>query len=166
MPSVSIIDPAAPIPADTVVVGVVPGERGPRLARGAKPIEAELGRQLTAALRALNATGRADEVLRIPTLGLAPFDVVVTTGLGDDARNPESIRRAVGAALRTLDDRATVHVAIDGPVGALAEGALLGSYRFTEYKSTATKPALRRVTLAAEDDAQARAELKRAKIVV
>jgi leucyl aminopeptidase len=166
MPNVSISDPTAPLTADAVVVGVVPGERGPRLARGAKPVEAELGRQLVAALRALGATGRLDEVLRIPTLGLASFPLVVATGLGDDARDPESIRRAVGAALRTLDDRAAVHVAIDGPVGALAEGALLGSYRYTDYKSAATKPALRRVTLAADDDAQARAELKRAKVVV
>jgi len=166
MPNVSLSDPTAPVTADAVVVGVVPGERGPRLARGAKPVEAELGQQLSVALRALGATGRADEVLRIPTLGLAPFPLVVATGLGADARNPENIRRAVGAALRTLDDRATVHVAIDGPVGALAEGALLGSYRYTDYKSTASKPALRRITLAADDDAQARAELKRAKVVV
>jgi leucyl aminopeptidase len=165
MPNVSISDPAAPITADAVVVGIVPGERGARLARGSKPVEAELGRQLLAALRALGATGHLDEVLRIPTLGLASFPLVVATGLGEDPRNAESIRRAVGAALRTLDDRATVHVAIDGPAGVLAEGALLGSYRYTDYKSTAAKPALRRITLAS-DDAQARGDLKRAKVVV
>ena len=162
MPSVSAVDPNAPINADAVVVGVVAGERGPRLAPGAKPVEALLGRQLTAALRALGATGAADEVLRIPTLGLAPFPLVIATGLGEDPRSAESLRRAVGAALRAIGGQSNVHVAIDGPVGALAEGAVLGSYRYTAYKSNASRAALRKITLAAADD---RSELRRARVV-
>ena len=162
MPSVSAVDPNAPISADAVVVGVLGGERGPRLARGAKPVEALLGRQLAAALRALGATGAADEVLRIPTLGLAPFPLVIATGLGEDPRSAESLRRAVGAALRAIGGQSNVHVAIDGPVGALAEGAVLGSYRYTAYKSNASRAALRKITLAAADD---RSELRRARVV-
>jgi leucyl aminopeptidase len=166
MVTVSITDPAAPIAADAVIVGVVPGDRGPRLARGAKPVEAALGKKLLAALGTLGASGKAGEVLTVPTLGLADFPLVVATGLGDDPKSAESLRRAVGAAVRTLSTHAQVHIAIDGPVGALSEGAQLGSYSFTMYKSTGGKPALRRITIAAEDGAAAKAELKRARIVV
>ncbi|MGH8959864.1 MAG: leucyl aminopeptidase [Jatrophihabitantaceae bacterium] len=166
MVTVSISDPAGPIAADAVIVGLIPGERGPRLARGAKPVEAVLGKQLREALKALDASGKADEVLKVPTLGLAQFPLVVATGLGEDATSAESLRRAVGAAVRVLGAHAHVHIAIDGPVGALAEGAQLGNYTFTAYKSTGAKPALRRITIAAADDAAAKAELRRARVVV
>ena len=87
MVSVSLHDPTTLPDADAVVVGVVPGNTGPRLARGAKPVEALMGRTLLAALRTLGATGKPDEVLKVPTLGLAPFPLVVATGLGADARS-------------------------------------------------------------------------------
>ena len=87
---------------------------------------------------------------------------MIATGLGEDPRSAESVRRAVGAALRAIGGQSSVHVAIDGPVGALAEGAVLGSYRYTAYKSNAGKPALRKITLAAADD---RSELRRARVV-
>ncbi|HEU5265900.1 MAG TPA: leucyl aminopeptidase, partial [Jatrophihabitans sp.] len=56
-----------------------------------------------------------------------------------------------------------VHVAIDAAPGALAEGALLGAYSYTAYKSTPNEQALRRVTIAAP--ASARTEVRRAAIV-
>jgi len=166
MVSVSLHDPSTLPDADAVVVGVVPGNNGPRLARGAKPVEAVLGRTLLAALRTLGATGQPEEVLKVPTLGLAPFPLVVATGLGADARSAESLRRAVGAAVRGLGHHAHVHLALDGPPGALSEGAQLGAYAFDRYKSSAERPALRRITLGATDDPSAKAELKRARAVV
>jgi leucyl aminopeptidase len=166
MVSVALTDPAAAITADAVIVGLVPGARRPWLAPGGKPVEAALGKRLLAALATLGASGKADEVWKVPTLGRAEFPLVVATGLGDDPKSPESLRRAVGAAVRTLSAHAHVHIAIDGPLGALAEGAQLGNYSFTAYKSGATKPALRKITIAAADGAAARADLKRARIVV
>ena len=163
MVSLSVVDPSAPIAADAVVVGLLPGARGPRLAPGAKAVEAALGSRLRTALAALGARGAAEEVHRIPTLGLAPFPLVVTTGLGDDPKNPESVRRAVGAAVRTLAANTHVHLAIDAAVGVLAEGAGLGAYSFTTYKSSATKPALRKITIGA---APSSVEVRRAKAVV
>ena len=70
------------------------------------------------------------------------------------------MRRAAGAALRTLGDHSRVHLAIDAAAGALAEGALLGSYAFTEYKSAPKRRSLRAVTLAAPSSAKA--EVKQA----
>ena len=163
MVSLSIIDPSAPLRADAVVVGLLPRARGPRLAAGAQAVDAALGSRLRSALAALGASGAAEEVHKIPTLGLAPFPLVVATGLGDDPKNPESVRRAVGAAVRALSGSTHVHVAIDAPVDAIAEGAGLGAYSFTEYKSAGTKPALRKITIGA---AAASAELRRARAVV
>jgi leucyl aminopeptidase len=85
---------------------------------------------------------------------------VVATGLGDDAGSAEAVRRATGAALRRLTGRRRVHIAIDAPTGALVEGALLGAYEFTTYKSQAKKQALRRITIPGA--AAQRAELRRA----
>jgi leucyl aminopeptidase len=55
-----------------------------------------------------------------------------------------------------------VHIAIDGPLGALAEGAALGAYAFTEYQSGAPAAKLRTITLGGDNDKSAKAELKRA----
>jgi leucyl aminopeptidase len=165
MPSVSLADPSTSISADAVVVGVIAGSDGPQLAPGAKPVDAALGHRLAAALKAAGASGKPDEVTKIPTLGLAPFPLVVATGLGPDGSDTEQVRRGVGAALRTLTDRKHVHIAIDAPIDATAEGALLGSYAFTTYKSSATKPVLRKITIAAQSGAAATAALRRARIV-
>ncbi|PZS19348.1 MAG: leucyl aminopeptidase [Pseudonocardiales bacterium] len=165
MTSVSLVDPSASITADAVVVGILSGSNGPRLAPGAKVVDAALGKRLAVALKAAGATGKPDDVVKIPTLGLAPFALVVACGLGPDARQAEQVRRGVGAALRVLNDHRHVHVAIDAPVGAITEGALLGSYTFDTYKSSATKPALRRITVAAKASAGATAQLRRARVV-
>ena len=164
-PSVSVVAPTAQIRADAVVVGVHSSAEGPRIAAGADLVDAALGGRLYEALRALGGTGRPDEVLKVPTLGLADFPLVVATGLGpDDAGDPaEAARRATGAALRTLTAQRRVHLAIDAPAGALAEGALLGAYAFTDYKPTAAKRALRTITIAAGPSA--RAAVKRAQVI-
>jgi leucyl aminopeptidase len=159
-PTVSLVPPSAALRADAVVVGVLGGTDGPRLAPGAEPVDAALDGRLLKALRVLGARGRADEVSRVPTLGLSDVPLVVAAGLGDGPADAETARRAIGAAVRALAGHRRVHLAIDAPVAALAEGALLGAYTFTEYKSRPAKPALRTVTISAP--ASARAELRRA----
>ena len=163
MPSVSIVSPSAPLRADAVVVGVLNGADGPRLAPGAEPIDEALDGKLLKALRTLRAKGRPDEVSRIPTLGLADFPLIVATGLGGADFDAEAARRAVGAAIRALAGSQRVHLAIDAPAGALAEGALLGAYSFAEYKSKPPKIALRTVTLNGSNGAKA--DLRRAATV-
>jgi leucyl aminopeptidase len=143
-----------------VVVGTVRTGRGVALAPGADGVDKATGKRLLDALHAVDATGRPDEVLKIPTLGRGDVPLVVATGLGDDAGSAEAVRRATGAALRRLTGRRRVHIAIDAPTGALVEGALLGAYEFTTYKSQAKKQALRRITIPGA--AAQRAELRRA----
>ncbi|MCL2782194.1 MAG: leucyl aminopeptidase [Actinomycetia bacterium] len=148
----------------TVVVGVLAGASGPQLAPGAERIEAALGGRLATALRAVEATGKPDEVFKLPTLGQAPFALVVATGIGPRL-DAESARRAVGAALRALPKHADVHVALAADPGAIVEGALLGAHTFTAYKSDGAPPALSLLTIAgpASDDAQA--AVNRAQVV-
>ena len=88
-----------------------------------------------------------DEVTRLPSFGQGPFPVVAVAGLGaPDAAGgyrPEAVRRAAGAASRALGGRRSV-VSLLAAVGgtpdadrlhAVGEGALLGAYEFTAYKS-------------------------------
>jgi leucyl aminopeptidase len=163
MPSISVTSPTAAIRADAVVIGLRSTKDGPRPAPGAEPVEAVLGDRLNEALRVLGAKGRQEEIVKIPTLGLADYPLVVCAGLGDDPGDGEATRRAAGAALRALTGSRRVHLALDAPPGALAEGALLGAYAFSSYKSKPAKQALRAITLAAP--ASARAEVRRAVIV-
>ena len=162
MPSVSVVAPSAPLRADAVVVGLREGADGPELLPGAEAVTGALGDRLLAGLRALGATGKADEITKLATLGLAEFPLVVAAGVGTAAED-EALRRTVGAALRGLSSSRRVHVAIDGPAGAIAEGVLLGAYAFTDYKSKARKRALRTVTV--RGDAAARAALRRATVI-
>ncbi|WP_375474956.1 leucyl aminopeptidase [uncultured Jatrophihabitans sp.] len=178
-------DPAAPLPAaplprvttaapdasgraDAVVIGLHQSGAGATLAAGAGPLADALGDRLAAALDALDAEGRPGEVLKIPTLGLADAPLLVATGLGPAPADgtqidAETARRAVGAALRVLTGRRRVHVAIDAPAGALAEGALFGAYSYPAYKSAPPKRALRTVTVSAP--ASARADVRRAAVL-
>ena len=171
MPKVVLVA-AHPIPpADAVVVGVHSAGSGVELAPGAAIVDDALGGRLVSALRAAGATGKADEVLKIPTLGLAPFPLVVATGLGArdaDAADGEQLRRAVGAAIRSLAaDVRRVHLAVGDQMGAAAEGALFGGYTFTEYKLEAKRPALTAVSIGVNDPKStvARAALRRARIL-
>jgi len=161
---VALVDRSAPLAGDVVVVGILSSTSGPKLAPGASPVDEALGGTLLAGLRAAGAAGKADEVTKVPTLGLADFPLVVACGLGTEL-TAESVRRGVGAALRGLASKKSITVAIDGPVDALAEGAALGAYSYTAYKSGSTARAARKISIAATADAANKAALKRAKVL-
>ena len=84
-------------------------------------------------LKAMGATGKADEVIKMPAEG---FQLLAFTGLGKAARKypHETLRRAAGAATRSLAGNNTVAYSLPTPdiesVNAIAEGAVLGSYLF------------------------------------
>ncbi len=113
--------------ADALVVGVFQGSGSPV----PSPVIDELG--LTAALTALGATGKPEEIIKIATTALAggpagppgrhrlPVPVVAAAGLGPEPRRPagdgaadgeerqaylERLRRAAGAAARELGSAA------------------------------------------------------------
>lgn len=163
-------DPAR-LEVDALVVGVAQRDGDPViLDDGALP--PSLAAHLGALLVPLGVHGRPDEVVRVPTGGHATAPVAVLTGVGAaEAEGPahETLRKAAGAALRSLADLARVAVLLPAEtleeVVALGEGALLGSYRFSRYRE-ADEPGVSEVLvvtdLAGERDgrtAVARAEV-------
>ena len=93
------------IDADAVVIGVIKGQDGPVLAPGAADLDQALGGGLAATLATLGATGQAEEVTRLPGGGPVTALVIAAVGLGPDGNGtvePETLRRAAGAAVRTL----------------------------------------------------------------
>ena len=155
MSTLSLVEPSVEaVRADALVVGLVKTPDGPRLAPGAEEVDRALNGELLPALVALGATGAEDEVVKLATLGRLGVPVIATTGLGDAGANGDpvpldAVRRAVGAASRALHGRSRVAVALAVASGeastpelvrAAAEGALLGSYSFTTYRSDSTLP--------------------------
>ncbi|MGK5672681.1 leucyl aminopeptidase [Micromonospora sp. URMC 106] len=184
-------DPAE-LAVDAIVIGVhsQTGEQDATnglagtllLASGAESIAAAFDGKLTETLALLGATGGPGEVIKLATLGTVTAPVVAAVGLGPEptgaAPAPETLRRAAGAAVRALAGAPRVALALplpddaDAPAAlrAVAEGALLGGYRFAGYK-TRPQPARREpvaeVLVAVPDagDAGARAEIARAEAV-
>ncbi|MEV0397931.1 leucyl aminopeptidase [Polymorphospora rubra] len=148
-------DPAE-LAVDAIVIGLhsrTEPEDGPAgtllLATGGESIAVAFDGRLTETLALLGATGAPGEVTKLATLGTVTAPLVAAVGLGPEpsgaAPAPETLRRAAGAAVRALAGAGTVALALplpddeDAPsaLRAVAEGALLGGYRFAGYK---TKP--------------------------
>jgi leucyl aminopeptidase len=160
----------------------------PLLAPGAESVAVAFEGRLAETLALLGATGVVGEVTKLATLGTITAPVVAAVGLGPvpagGAVATETLRRAAASAIRALAGAGRVAVALPAPdtalrgsaedgsaaLRAIAEGVLLGTYRFAGYK---TKPApgrrdpVQAVTLHVADatDRTAKAEIRRAGIV-
>lgn len=94
---------------------------------------------LLAALADLGATGKEDEIIRLPGTSIR---LLVFTGLGKVQRKypHEVLRRAAGGATRALAGNPEVSFAmpvLDLPsVSAIAEGACIAAYSFEEFRGT------------------------------
>ncbi|MFN8078845.1 MAG: leucyl aminopeptidase [Kineosporiaceae bacterium] len=134
---------AATVAADALVVAVASGPDGPRVL-GTGLLPPGLVRRVRSVLEPLGITGTADEVHRLTSDGALAAGLVVLTGVGPlgggrALPSSEALRRAAGAATRSLAGLRTVAFAmpVDGErLGAVCEGALLGAYAFTRYRST------------------------------
>jgi leucyl aminopeptidase len=131
--------------ADALVIGIFQGADGPVPTLGTDQID------VTAALTALGATGKLEEITKIPTADRLATPVVAAVGLGaapspDDSeryRYLERLRRAAGVATRDLSSGRIRRIAIALPTDqpdeaeAVALGALLGGYAFRKYRTSA-----------------------------
>ena len=157
--------------ADAIVVAVAQTPDGPEVL-GAGRLPGKTVAALAALLPALGVSGKADEVVRIPAGEDLAATVLVLTGVGpaDGVVPPEALRRAAGAAVRSLAGTADVVLALPADdaaqVGAVAEGALLGAYRFDHYKTSDPAP-VARLELASPvaRDKDAKAALARAQAI-
>ena len=94
---------------------------------------------LLQALADLGATGKADEVIKVPGISTR---LILFTGLGkiQSTYDHETLRRAAGAAARSLGGHAAATFSLPAKnaeaVKAIAEGAALGSYLFDTFRGT------------------------------
>jgi leucyl aminopeptidase len=148
----------APVLAPVVGVGAADAASGPAaaaapavVAAGTVAAEAALGDpeqgSLADTLAALGFEGKAGQVVKLPTAALpgewaAPVLAVVGLGPAPDATPEptpldEILRRAAAAGVRALAGTNTVGLAFGydqpGQLYAIALGARLGAYQFTEY---------------------------------
>jgi leucyl aminopeptidase len=120
--------------------------------------------EIEAGLRALEATGGSEQVHRLVVSSL-PVSSVLTIGLGKPRSEwpADTIRGAAGVAARSLGGAEAVITTLtelpgDDVCSAAVEGLILGSYRFTAFRTDKTAPkdkGLRKITvLATSKDAK------------
>jgi leucyl aminopeptidase len=135
------------------------GERSdpPELAPGAAAVADALGIDLVRELVAVDHDGTVGAVARIPTRGAIPAPTLLVVGLGKAAdAGTLQLRRAAAAAANAAERVpslvTTLHTALPRlgvaeAAQAVAEGVLLGAYRFGSYRSEARPFELERVLL-------------------
>ena len=128
---------------------------------------------LLTTLHSMGASGEVDEVIKLPSKS---NKLIVFTGLGKIESNfsPELLRRAAGAASRHLLGNDSASFALPhksvAEIAAIAEGAALGSYAFTEFRGSskgAQKNPLSSITVVTRfaNTAQAKTAARRAEII-
>ena len=127
--------------SQALVIGLAQGEKGLVLETGTAQIDEA---DLLEALHDLGATGKSDEVIKLPG---TTSKLLVITGLGKQhargAYPHEVLRRAAGAAARALAGIESAAFALPcaklPAVAAIAEGALLGAYTFDDFRGSTKK---------------------------
>ncbi|OBF69962.1 leucyl aminopeptidase [Mycobacterium sp. 852002-51613_SCH5001154] len=138
---------------------------GAAVAAGESLLAADAVAEIESGLRALDATGGSEQVHRLVVPSL-PVSSVLTIGLGKPRPEwpADTVRRAAGVAARSLGTAEAVILTLPGDFdadvcSAAVEGLILGSYRFTEFRSGKTAPkdkGLQKITvLSAAKDAKA-----------
>ncbi|NUR07330.1 MAG: leucyl aminopeptidase [Nocardioidaceae bacterium] len=127
--------------ADVVAIGVVRTAKGLQAAPGGRGVADAYGRKFAPLLSTLGFTGKRGEVAKLPTGGTIKSPMLVLVGLGaEDDVDAAGLRRAAGIAIRTVSNAATLALALPArdaaEVRAVAEGAMLGAYAFTTYKTS------------------------------
>ena len=133
---------ARDLAADAIIVAIAQGTDGPVLLAPAGEADAALGGGLLGTLTALGASGRAEEVTKMVSGGRLAAPLIAAVGVGPEAAagDLEALRRAAGAAVRSLASATvrTIGLAMPAQDAARAEavalGALLGGYAFGRYR--------------------------------
>lgn len=136
---------------------------GAVVAAGEPFLPADAVAEIEAGLRALEATGGSEQIHRLVVASL-PVASVLTIGLGKPRSEwpADVIRRAAGVAARSLGGAEAVITTLTELPGesgedvrsAAVEGLILGSYRFTAFRTDKTAPkdkGLRKITVLASE---------------
>jgi leucyl aminopeptidase len=105
-------------------------------------LDAEAIGEIEVALTALGAKGGAEQLTRLVVPSL-PVASVLAVGLGKprDEYPADVVRRAAGVAARSLSGAETIITTLSElDLAATIEGLILGSYRFSDFRSKKTAP--------------------------
>ncbi|GAB7520080.1 leucyl aminopeptidase [Rhodococcus qingshengii] len=124
-------------PAEVLIVGIYQDPAGPVIAAPGIGVDARTAAELAALLSAVGATGKPEEVTRIPAPSETGVRSVVAVGLGEQlAVDDEQIRKSAGAAARTLSGVESVVCTMSLlDLAATAEGLALGAFSFDAHKA-------------------------------
>jgi leucyl aminopeptidase len=123
--------------ADVLVLGVRATDDGPRLVA-----EDAAFADLAAGLAAIGVTGGVDELVRVPA-SIGSARSIALVGIGSSAPTEDTLRYAAGTATRRLTGVASLVFALptlsSAEVLAVLEGAAIGAYSYTAYRSSSLK---------------------------
>jgi leucyl aminopeptidase len=131
--------------ADVLIVGLFEGEN--QLAGAGAEVDEALGGVISELIRQGDVKGKRDELMLVHTFGKLPAPRVLLSGLGKrEEYSLEALRSLAAVRVRYLRKLGVEHAATAAPGGsipfsaeqagqAIAEGALLGLYRFDVHKS-------------------------------
>lgn len=133
--------------ADLLALGVLAGDSVSTTA----PLDAldkVLAGALADVIQRQEFTGKKDQTVEIETLGRLPAKRLMLVGLGDEAKlDAEGLRTFSARAARAANAAKATSLAfgipakLDGDMArSLAEGVVLGAYRFTKYLTGDRKP--------------------------
>jgi len=156
--------------SDVLVVGLGALNKKLQIESGTAQVDSTA---LLSILNAMGATGKNDEVIKLPGKS---SKLIVFTGLGkiELNYNPEVLRRAAGAAARELSGNKSASFSLPHKsvveLAAIAEGAALGSYSFTDFLGNSKKDqkdplSIVNVLTKFTDTAQAKSAARRAEII-
>ncbi|GAB2447379.1 leucyl aminopeptidase [Conyzicola lurida] len=127
-------EPILSIDADVLVIGVASSDDGPVLLTDVAEIL-----ELAPSLAGIGVSGGADELVRLPFAGAAAGSLALI-GVGSKNVTADSLRSASGSAARQLRGISSVVIALpaadDTQLLAVLEGAAIGAYGYTDYRSS------------------------------
>lgn len=129
-------------------------------------VDGDVADAVRTALTAVAATGAAEEVVRVPSPAGLSARSIVAVGTGSSDPDAETVRRAAGAAARSLTTATSAVLAPPSAalLEAAVEGALMGAYRYlAEGLSAKADAGLQRLVVAT-DEADAGDALTRAHV--
>lgn len=165
----STVAPGAKYEVNALIIGVTSSDNGLQIAGGAHSLSGDRA----STLAKLGFKGKASATLALPGAEGDAAPILIFAGLGkaekDGTVKPETLRRAVGAAVRAANGMELTSVAIAVPsssadlITAAAEGASLGAWAWNSYKSKDITTPVASIQIVA-DGADAAETVKRAEI--
>ena len=134
--------PPTEVNCDAILVGAFSRDESFELDAAAADLDVALDGYLTQYLQEIAFKAGVGTNVAVPAMRKLSAKIVMIAGLGPrEKAGAREVRRASGAAIRRLAERAvvatTLHQAVElGGASAAAEGILLGNYRFLTYKSS------------------------------